>query len=62
MGNVANKLKKIFEVTGGLKRYDIIEEYSRKKAAEMGLQFDDTNECEYFQHVFAYNSNNLENE
>jgi heterodisulfide reductase subunit C len=57
-----DELKKIFEVTGGLKRYDIIEEYSRKKAAEMGLQFDDTNECEYFQHVFAYNSNNLENE
>lgn len=36
-----DELKRIFDVTGGTKRYEKIEEYSAKKAAEMGLSMDD---------------------
>ena len=36
-----DELKRIFEVTGGLKRYEKIEEYSAKKAEEMGLSIDE---------------------
>lgn len=56
-----DELHKIFEVTGGMKRYETIENFSRKKAEEIGLQFDETNDCEYFQHVYSYNSHKLEN-
>jgi heterodisulfide reductase subunit C len=48
-----DELHKIFEVTGGLKRYENIEKLSAEKALQMGLQFDDTHNCEYFHHVFS---------
>lgn len=54
------ELHQIFEITGGMERYRQIEEYSKHKAAEMGLQFDESNECEYFKHVYTYNSHKLE--
>lgn len=57
-----DELHKIFEVTGGMNRFDLIEEYSKAKAKEMGLQFDETNGCEYFTHVYGFNSHNLESE
>lgn len=57
-----DELKRIFDVTGGTKRYETIEEFSRKKAGEMGLQFDETKDCEYFKHIYSYNSHKLENE
>jgi heterodisulfide reductase subunit C len=50
------ELKKIFDVTGGTARYDKIEELSRKKAEEMGMQFDDTLNNEYFRHIYTVNS------
>ena len=51
------ELKKIFEVTGGTELYDQIEEFSRKKAAELGLQFDNKGiDNEYF--VDTYTANN----
>ncbi|MDR2907342.1 MAG: 4Fe-4S dicluster domain-containing protein [Bacteroidales bacterium] len=36
-----DELKRIFDITGGTKRYNKIEEYSAKKAAEMGLSMDE---------------------
>lgn len=52
------ELKKIFEVTGGTDLYNKIEEYSRKKAAQMGLQFDNEGiDNEYFVEVFTANNN-----
>ncbi len=52
------ELKKIFEVTGGTDLYNKIEEHSKKKAAQMGLQFDDKGiDNEYFVEVFTANNN-----
>jgi heterodisulfide reductase subunit C len=51
------ELKRIFEVTGGNELFDTIEKYSRKKASEMGLQFDREGiDNEYF--IEVYTSNN----
>ena len=36
-----DEIKRIFEVTGGMERYEKIEEYSAKKAEEMGLSMDE---------------------
>ncbi len=36
-----DELKRIFEVTGGMKRYEKIEAYSAQKAQEMGLSMDE---------------------
>ena len=36
-----DELKRIFEVTGGMKRYETIEEHSAVKAKEMGLSMDE---------------------
>jgi heterodisulfide reductase subunit C len=36
-----DELKRIFEVTGGMKRYKQIEDYSAKKAEEMGVTMDE---------------------
>lgn len=50
------ELKKIFEVTGGMDLYNDIERHSKKKAAEMGLQFSDNGiDNEYFIEVFTAN-------
>jgi heterodisulfide reductase subunit C1 len=50
------ELKKIYKVTGAYERFRIIEDFSEKKAKEMGLQFDESHDCEYFRHVYTYNS------
>jgi heterodisulfide reductase subunit C1 len=50
------ELKKIFDLTGGTDFYNLIEEESRKKAVEMNLEFDNTNDCEYFKEVYTKNS------
>ena len=50
------ELKRIFEVTGGQERYDKIEEYSKQKAEEMGLEFGSGTESEYFKHVYTANN------
>jgi len=51
-----DELKKIFDVTGGTEFFENIETHSKRKAEEMGLQFDETNDCEYFQHVYFTNN------
>jgi heterodisulfide reductase subunit C1 len=50
------ELKSIFEVSGGTQFFENIEAHSKRKAAEMGMQFDETNECEYFRHVYKTNN------
>lgn len=51
------ELKKIFEVTGGTELFETIETHSRKKAAEMGLQFDEEGiDNEYF--IETYTASN----
>jgi heterodisulfide reductase subunit C1 len=47
-----NELRKIFEVTGGLKRYGKIESYSKKKAEELDLDLDETIDNEYFRYIY----------
>jgi heterodisulfide reductase subunit C len=51
-----DELRKIFDVTGGLRRYEKIELYSRLKAEELNLEIDDTLDNEYFRNI--YKSNN----
>jgi len=51
------ELKRIFDVTGGTEFYETIEKHSKKKAEEMGLQFDREGiDNEYF--IESYTANN----
>jgi heterodisulfide reductase subunit C1 len=52
-----DEIRKIFEVTGGMKRYEKIEKYSAKKADEMGLTLIPGINGEYVQHVYSANNN-----
>ena len=54
--NDLDELKRIFEVTGGQERYDRIEEFSKQKAEEMGLELGPGMESEYFKHVYTANN------
>ena len=51
-----NELRKIFEVTGGISRYEKIEYYSKKKAIELDLDLDDSTDNEYFRHIYKTNN------
>jgi heterodisulfide reductase subunit C len=51
-----DELRKIFEVTGAIKRYEKIESSSLKKAEELNLKFDETNDNEYFRHIYKTNN------
>jgi heterodisulfide reductase subunit C len=51
-----DELKKIFEVTGGIKRYERIEHYSKMKAEEMNLDLDESTDNEYFRHIYKTNN------
>jgi heterodisulfide reductase subunit C1 len=48
-----DEVKRIFDETGATERYRKIEEFSRKKAEEMGLDFDDGMDNEYFRHIYT---------
>lgn len=50
------ELRKIYEVTGANERFRKIEEFSKKQAEKMEMQFDETHDCEYFKHVYTFNS------
>jgi heterodisulfide reductase subunit C len=53
------ELKKIFDVTGGTEFFETIEEHSKKKAAEMGLQFSDKGiDNDYFVEIYTANNGN----
>ena len=47
-----NELHSIFEVTGGMRFYRVIDEYSKKKVREMGFEDDEKNMNRYFMHVY----------
>jgi len=53
-----DELQKIFDITGGTKRFETIENFSRKKAKEMNLEFGEGIDNEYFQYVYLHNNNN----
>ncbi len=55
--NSMNEIRKIFEVTGGNDRFEKIENFSRKKAEEMGLKFGEGLDNEYFEHIYTQNNN-----
>ncbi len=50
------EVRKIFEVTGGMDRFDQVEAYSKKKAEEMNMKFGDGIDNEYFQYIFSTNN------
>jgi heterodisulfide reductase subunit C len=51
------EIRKIFEVTGGMARFEKIENYSRKKAKELNMILDDGIDNEYFKHIYKSNNN-----
>lgn len=51
-----DELKKIFEVTGGIRRYEKIEYYSKKKAEELDLELDEGLDNEYFRNIYTSNN------
>lgn len=53
-----DEIRKIFDETGGTERFNKIEKYSEKKAAEMNLQFGEGLENEYFQYIYSINNKN----
>lgn len=56
---VLAELNQIFEVTGGRDLFQTIEQFSRKKAAEMGLSTGESGgDNEYFSEVYTKNSGN----
>ncbi|HEX7411465.1 MAG TPA: 4Fe-4S dicluster domain-containing protein [Bacteroidales bacterium] len=52
-----DELQKIFDVTGGTERYDRIEAFSKLKADEMGLEFGQGIDSEYFRFIYTTNNN-----
>lgn len=51
-----DEIRRIFEVTGGMERYEKIEAFSKEKAEEMGLELGEGTESEYFLKVFTENN------
>ena len=51
-----DEIRKIFDVTGGTERFEKIEEFSRKKAEEMGLNLDDTTNNDYIRTIYTTNN------
>jgi heterodisulfide reductase subunit C len=53
-----DEIKKIFEVTGGADLFENIEKYSKQKAENLDINFNDEGEDGYFFRVYTDNSNN----
>ena len=51
-----DELRNIFEVSGGLKWMETIEEFSAKKAQEMGLDIGEGKASEYFANIYTSNN------
>ena len=49
------EIHKIFEVTGAKDKFEKIEDYSKKKAEELGWEFDEGIGNEYFGHIYTDN-------
>ncbi len=46
-----NDLKRIFEETGGSRRFEKIEKYSKEKAGELNINFSEGKD-DYFKHLY----------
>ena len=46
------EIREIFKVTGGMKRYENIEEFSARKAEELGMTLDEGIDNEYFRYIY----------
>jgi len=51
-----DELQRIFDETGGTKRFSKIEEFSRIKAGEMGIAFGEGLANDYVKHIYTTNS------
>jgi heterodisulfide reductase subunit C len=51
-----DEIRAIFKVTGGMKRFENIEEFSKIKAKELNMHLDEGIENEYFQHIYKTNN------
>ena len=51
-----NEIYRIFEVTGGISRFDKIEEFSKIKAREMGMEMESGNNDDYIKFIYTVNS------
>ncbi|MDP4292250.1 MAG: 4Fe-4S dicluster domain-containing protein [Bacteroidota bacterium] len=51
-----DELKAIFEVTGGMKRFELIEAYSKKAAADKGIEFGEGLDNEYVRELISANN------
>jgi heterodisulfide reductase subunit C len=51
-----DEIREIFKVTGGMKRFENIEEFSKAKAKELNMQLDEGIENEYFRHIYKTNN------
>lgn len=49
------EVKRIFDVTGGTERFRKIEEFSRLKAIEMGMELNESLDSEYIHHIYTTN-------
>lgn len=54
--NSLEDIKNIFDITGGTEMFDTIEKFSKQKADELDLEFDDSNLNEYFYKVYTENN------
>lgn len=50
-----DELQRIFEVTGGIKRFNDIERFSEQKAKEMGVAFGEGMDNDYFKMIYTQN-------
>ena len=51
-----NEIREIFEVTGGMERYENIEKFSKEKAAELHMTLDEGIDNEYFRYIYKTNN------
>ena len=51
-----DEIREIFKVTGGMKRFENIEEFSKQKAKELNMALDEGIESEYFRHIYKTNN------
>jgi heterodisulfide reductase subunit C1 len=51
------EIKKIFDVTGGTERFEKIEEFSKEKSEEMGIELTDELMNDYIKHIYICTEN-----
>lgn len=51
-----DEIREIFKVTGGMERFDRIEQFSKMKAEELNMDFDEGIDNEYFKHIYSANN------